>query len=244
MRQGPGEKEESLERLRTVLRGLDGLVIAYSGGVDSTFLLVMAHQVLGDRVLGVLDLSLLHPRHETEEAMALARGLGIPFLSLPAEGLSAHGINVDDLGDYRPGLEAAKEAGMLAPLVEAGLGKREIRMLSERMGLPTWNKPSEACLATRIPYGVPLRPELLGRVEAAEAFLRGKGFRQLRVRLHGEVARIEVLKEEIPRLLDPSLRLEIARRLRDLGCLHVAVDLEGYASGRMNRGLEGLSAKR
>jgi len=149
------------------------------------------------------------------------------------------GSNHDDLGDWRPGMKAARELGIRSPLQEAGLTKTEIRALSHEMGLATWDKPSYACLASRFPYGQRITPEELRRVDAAEAFLRDLGFKQLRVRHHGDVARIEVAPQDISRLLDPALREHIETRLRELGYIYVAADLRGYRTGSMNEPLRG-----
>ncbi len=154
-----------------------------------------------------------------------------------AEGFSTlvHGANVDDLGDYRPGLRAAEELGVRAPLLEAGLTKAEIRELSRRLGLPTADLPPMACLASRIPYGTPLTPEALARVDAAEDYLRREwGLRQVRVRDHFPLARLEVPEDDIPRLAAPPARQEVARRLRELGYRYVTLDLEGFRSGSLN----------
>jgi uncharacterized protein len=149
------------------------------------------------------------------------------------------GSNHDDLGDWRPGMKAARELGIRSPLQEAGLTKTEIRALSREMGLATWDKPSYACLASRFPYGQRITPQELQRVDAAESFLRDLGFRQVRVRHHGAVARIEVASEEIERLLDPALREHIDAHLREAGYAYVAVDLRGYRTGSMNEPLAG-----
>jgi uncharacterized protein len=149
----------------------------------------------------------------------------------------AHGVNLDDLGDYRPGLKAAEEMGVVAPLAEAGLTKADIRALSRRMRLPTWNKPSMACLASRIPYGRPITPEALKMVEAAEEVLQRLGFYGCRVRHHGEVARIEVVPGDLKKTMHPEVRAEILESLRKIGFRHVAVDLEGYVQGSLNRAL-------
>lgn len=261
-------------RLEEILGRMDGLVVAFSGGVDSTFLLAVARRVLGDRVTAVTAESPLHSRREHQAAVAIARRLGarhrlaaagemaIPefvannrdrcyvckkhvlgeVLRIAAqEGAPhvAHGVNVDDLGDYRPGLKAAEEMGVRAPLLEAGLTKSEIRTLSRRMRLPTWNKPSMACLASRIPYGTPITAEALGKVESAEEVLHAAGFKAFRVRLHGPVARIEVDDRGLKKLMAGPLRADIVQQLRALGFQHVAVDLEGYVQGSLNRGLEG-----
>jgi len=156
------------------------------------------------------------------------------------EGLAAvcDGSNADDVDDWRPGMRAAEELGVRSPLEEVGLSKAEIRELSREMGLPTWDKPSLACLASRFPYGTRITPQDLKRIDAAEAFLRELGFRQVRVRHHGEIARIEVGPEEVARLLDGDLRRSIAQRLRELGYGYVTADLEGYRTGSMNEGLD------
>lgn len=154
-----------------------------------------------------------------------------------AEGMAflVHGANVDDLGDYRPGLRAAEELGVRAPFLEAGLTKADIRALSCQLGLPTWDQPSMACLASRVPYGTPLTAEALARIDAAETYLRETfGLRQVRVRDHFPMARLEVEPEEIPRLAAPEARAAVVRRLRDLGYRYVALDLEGFRSGSLN----------
>jgi uncharacterized protein len=153
-------------------------------------------------------------------------------------GRVAHGANLDDLGDYRPGLKAAAELGVTAPLAEAGLTKADVRALSRRMGLPTWNKPAMACLASRIPYGRPITPEALRMVEAAEDVLQGMGFSACRVRHHGPVARIEVAPGDLKKAMQPARRAAILKGLRGIGFNHVAVDLEGYVPGSLNRGLK------
>lgn len=249
------------------------MVVAFSGGVDSSLLLAVAREMLGDKVLAVTAASAFHPRREKEDAVRFCRERGIDhvvitgkemdlpeFVSNPPDrcyhckksilaevkrlaaerGIPhiAHAANVDDFGDYRPGWRATVEAGTLAPLVEAGLGKAEIRSLSREMGLPCWNKPSMACLASRIPYGEVITLEKLRAVEQAEEFLLQEGFSQFRVRHHGTVARIEVDGPELDRLMAPELRGRIVAELKGLGFLHVALDLEGYTTGSLNRVLE------
>jgi len=164
------------------------------------------------------------------EIIRLASSMGINRV--------AHGVNLDDLNDYRPGLKAAEEMGVVAPLVEAGLSKADIRALSRRMQLPTWNKPSMACLASRIPYGRPITPESLRMVEMAEEALQQLGFDGCRVRHHGSVARVEVAPGDLKRTLQPAVRAEILRSLKQFGFKHVALDLEGYVPGSLNRALE------
>jgi pyridinium-3,5-biscarboxylic acid mononucleotide sulfurtransferase len=264
-------------RLIAILRACDGLVVAFSGGADSTFLLAAAGEALGDRVTAVTADSPLHSRREIREAVATAKTLGarhivVPFAEIAVPGLVAnppdrcytckrfifaeisriaaslgvervaHGVNLDDLRDYRPGLKAAEEMGVLSPLVDAGLNKADIRALSRRMRLPTWNKPSMACLASRIPYGRPITPEALKMVEAAEETLLGLGFSGCRVRHHGEVARIEMAARDLNRAMRPAVRSQILKSLKDIGFTHVAVDLEGYVPGSLNRALETKAA--
>ena len=156
----------------------------------------------------------------------LAQSLGLQWL--------AYGVNVDDLGDFRPGQRAAAEWGARGPLQEAGLTKPEIRALSRKLGLRTWNKPAMACLSSRIPHGTPIDVAAIRRVEAAERCLRLEGFSQLRVRTHDEIARIEVPLEDLPRLLEPALRARVTARLHELGYRFVTVDLDGFRSGSMN----------
>lgn len=263
---------EKRKRLAAILSGWDALAVAFSGGVDSTFLLVMARKVLGERVAAITADSPLHPRRETVAAVALARSMGIRHVLVPSGEMAvaeftanppnrcylckkivmsdvltaaarmgihrvAHGAHVGDLGDYRPGLRAAVELGLEAPLMDAGLNQAEIRELSHRMKLPTWKKPSMACLASRIPYGSPITVHVLGMVEAAEDFLRDLGLAHCRVRHHGEIARIEVARGAEARLLREPIRSDVLRRLREIGFTHVAVDIEGYTTGSLNRSL-------
>lgn len=262
-----------LRKLEEILGRLDGLVVAFSGGVDSTLLLTAARRVLGDRVAAVTAASPVHPGRETASAVALARELGVrhrlvatsemelpEFVANTAErcyhckrhvlarisGAArelgcrhvAHGANVDDLGDFRPGLAAARETGALAPLLEAGLTKAEIRRLSRRWKLPTWNRPARACLASRIPYGDPITTEALAMVDAAEEYLEGLGFALCRVRRHGAVARIELDPRGFGRLMRSPRRADIVQKLKSIGFRHVAVDLEGYVQGSLNRALD------
>ena len=260
------------EKLIGRMEELDSLLVAFSGGVDSAFLLALSHQILGDRVLAVTADSAIFPSREREEAMRFTHEKGIEHIVFPSDQIRlpelmennpdrcyhckkflskillkvaeergikhvAHGANADDLKDYRPGLKAAQEMGIMAPLLEAELNKEEIRFLSKEMGLETWDKPPKACLASRIPYGEPITKEKLFMVGEAEEFLERNGFLQSRVRYHEDVARIEVEPSDMPGLLDPGMRTLVVERFRAIGFLHIAVDLEGYVTGSMNRAL-------
>ena len=263
-----------LERLRERLRVIGGAVVAFSSGVDSTFLLRVAHEELGDRVVAATARSHSFPNRELDEATAFCRAEGVRHVVIDSEeldipgfagnppdrcyhckkelfgkllafardnGLAAvlEGSNIDDDGDYRPGRRAIRELGIVSPLHEAGLTKTEIRALSRKMGLPTSDKPSFACLASRFPYGERITVRGLERVEKAEQWLldAGWGLTQLRVRSHGDLARIEVPPADIPRLA--ARAPEIAAAFKDLGFAYVTLDLLGYRTGSMNEILPG-----
>ena len=261
--------EQKLAKLQTIFRDLGEVVIAFSGGVDSSYLLSVAVDELGDRSLGATALSPTFAVAEADDARQVATFLNARHelfdtdqLELPGfvendgrrcyfcrvdmftgikEIASSHGIRwvvdgtlVDDLGDVRPGLKARDEEGVRSPFVEAGLTKEEVRALARARGLPNWDKPSESCLASRIPLGVPVSFDLLDKIGRAEAVLHEFGFRQVRVRHHGAIARIEVDQDEISRLLDPEIREPVMERIRRIGYSFVTVDLAGYRTGSLN----------
>ncbi|MDF1551884.1 MAG: ATP-dependent sacrificial sulfur transferase LarE [Deferrisomatales bacterium] len=263
---------EKRRRLEGILRDLGGVVIGFSGGVDSSYLYAVAVAVLGDRTLGVTACSETYPERERREAQTLAAHLGgrhrlivSEELDLPAfttnppdrcyhckfelfrqlrrvaeqEGLPhvADGSNRDDRGDHRPGRRAARELGVRSPLDEAGLGKQEIRALSQELGLPTWDKPAFACLSSRFPYGTPITREKVSQVGRAEEGLRALGLRVLRVRHHGDVARLEVGPEEFSRLAG-ALREDAVRVVKTAGYAYVALDVQGYRTGALNEVLD------
>ncbi len=268
----PRQDSAPLEKqacLFSLLRSLDSLLVAFSGGADSAYLAWAAHQTLAERALAITALSASFSRHDREQAESFVRTTGVRHAFVETREFEnplyvannadrcyhckdelfdrmesiaversfhaiAYGINSDDTRDFRPGHRAAHEHRILAPLLDAALAKQEIRELSRRAGLPTWDRPASACLSSRVPYGIAVTPDLLAKIERAEEILRELGFRQFRVRVHGELARIELAPDELARGLAGELPQQIAVRLKELGFAFVTLDLEGYRQGSLN----------
>ena len=265
--------------LQENLKALGSVAVAFSSGVDSTFLLKAAQEALGDKVIAVTARSCSFPKRELEEAKAFCEKNGIRQIIVESEELDidgfrqnpknrcylckhelfekiweiarengmnavAEGSNMDDNGDYRPGLIAVRELGVSSPLRQAELSKAEIRELSREMGLPTWDKQSFACLSSRFVYGETINEKKLGMVDKAEQLLLDMGFHQVRVRIHGNIARIEVLPEEIAKIVEEENRTKIASKLKEYGFDYVTLDLLGYRTGSMNETLEDKEIKK
>lgn len=268
-------KNEKLEKLKNIIANLGSAAIAYSGGVDSTFLMKVCHDVLGDKVIAVTARSSTYPEREFKEAVKYAEEIGVKHIVIVSEELEIEGFaqnpvnrcyfckkelfskiknvaneynieyvldgsNYDDKNDYRPGMIAAKELNVVSPLKEAELTKEDIRELSKMMNLSTWDKPSFACLSSRFPYGNEITEEKLKMVEKAEQFLLDLGFRQVRVRHHGEIARIEVARDEREKFFDITIMDRIVEKLKDIGFIYVTMDLKGYRIGSMNEVIKDL----
>jgi uncharacterized protein len=268
------ELREKLKRLQAVFASMKSVMVAFSGGVDSTFVLKVAHDTLGDRVLALTTTSPTMPEEDRRSAIEMARLIGARHMMVESNELEVpgyasnpinrcylcksnlftvceakaaqlgiseivDGLNLDDLHDYRPGMKAAAERRVRHPLVEVELTKAEIRELSRELGLPTWDRPASPCLSSRFPYGTEITPEGLRKVEQGEQVLRTLGFRVVRVRYHGDVARLELESAEIERVVQPALRETIDREFKKIGFRFVAVDLRGFRSGSLNEGVIG-----
>jgi len=263
------ELEMKFQKLKDSIRGLGSVAIAYSGGVDSTFLLKVAADVLGNKVIAITAKSTTYPEREFKEAVKYIGDIGAKHIVIISEELEIEGFaknpidrcyfckkelfskvrkvaddnninavldgsNADDVSDYRPGMKAANELKVISPLKDAGLTKDNIRELSKRLGLPTWNKPAFACLSSRFPYGNEITVEKLSMVERAEQFLLDLGFRQIRVRHHGDIARVEVNVEERSKFFNIEMMDKVANELKSIGFKYVTLDLLGYRTGSMN----------
>ena len=260
---------EKKQKLENYLKELGSVAVAFSSGVDSTFLLKVAKEVLNDNVFAVTAKSCSFPGRELSETKAFCKKEGIRQIIVESEELDIDGFrqnpknrcylckhelftkieniakengvkyvvegsNMDDLGDYRPGLQAVAELGVKSPLREAKLTKEEIRLISKEMDLPTWSKPSFACLASRFVYGETISEEKLSIVDQAEQLLLDLGFHQVRVRIHGDMARIEILPDEFPKLISEEIREKVTSKLKEVGFSYVTMDLLGYRTGSMN----------
>lgn len=263
------ELQMKLDKLKNYIADLGSLAVGFSGGVDSSLLLAVAHEVLDERLIAVTGADASVPEREVNEAIAFCKERGIRHIICKVDPLKeegyrhngpdrcyfckhgiftevkkiadengieymAEGSNMDDIGDYRPGLRAAAELSVKSPLREAELTKSEIRLISKAMGLPTWSKPAYACLASRFVYGEEITEEKLRMIDIAEQFLIEHGFFEERVRMHGNLARIEVPPADIPKLAAEEIREKIYDKFREIGFLFVTLDLKGYRLGSMN----------
>ena len=271
--------DTKLARMREILAPMRSVIVAFSGGVDSTFVLKVAYDTIGDRVLALTTTSPTMPDEDRESALAMAQVIGARHLivesnELEIPGYSANplnrcylckhnlftvceakaaelgidnivdGLNLDDLHDYRPGMQAASEKRVRHPLVEAELSKAEIRELSHAMRLPTWDRPASPCLSSRFPYGTEITVEGLAKVAAGERILHAMGFKVARVRFHGEVARLELERSEMERIFETQIRDTVDREFKKIGFRFVAIDLKGFRSGSLNEGVIANSSAR
>ena len=259
--------KQKMDQLKTILSSMGSVIVAYSGGIDSTFLVKIAQDILGDSVTAVIMISPTLPKRELEDARKIAGNLGIKLVETESQEMDLpdflansrqrcyfckdhsydllnkyaadnniqnmiDGSNADDVSDHRPGQQAALEQGVRSPLQEAGLTKEEIRKLARTLNLPNWDKPASACLSSRIPYGIKITPSLLKQIEEAEEFLFNLGFHELRVRHHGDIARIEVPLVVFDQVMEN--RSEIINYFTELGFSYTTLDLTGFRSGSMN----------
>lgn len=264
--------EEKIRRLKAIIEQMGPTLVAFSGGVDSSFLLAVAAEVLHDRVVALMTLSSSTPPEDRRQAVSLAESLHVRLLTIPHDELAiaeyaanptnrcyfckdslyaicrreadrlsirsiADGVNTDDLKDYRPGLQAAIEYGILHPLVEGQFSKADIRHASKLLGLPTWDRPASPCLSSRVPYGTAITAGMLAQIAQGESFLRSLGLTELRVRHHGRSARIEIKSEDFPHVSSPNVLRTIREQMRALGFPAALLDMEGHRSGVFNAGL-------